>query len=269
MNRKRVGFIVTWLGLVALVYFAGTSLQITLSILTSGMPRDCVRLSAALVLLFVARNIFRVGRRLAQDSASERKAKDARPVVLLLRAFKSDREIAEDNWLRQRSLIGILIGRETFEEEMARILEDLGPTVALGQSREILPTFGFAKDYADDYNWREIFTRYLEEAGWVVIILHHITANLTFEIRESLSFKYCAKILLVPPPVRCRTESWYRAYESVRSINANLPLINQDTAAIVFDKVGGKTSIEMQGSHSPAQQIAVIHAALVIKYVLQ
>lgn len=180
MKAKLLGVLLTWIGLLASISIGGTALLTAMLIRTNGTPLDYLILAAAISLSLIARNAFRAGRRMTQDSASERMAKDKRPAVLLLRAFKSDGEIAEENWLRQRSLLGILLGRETFEEEVARILEGLGPAVALGRSGEILPTLGFAKEYAQMHNWREMVLEYLERAGWVIFVLHNITPNLTY-----------------------------------------------------------------------------------------
>ncbi len=81
--------------------------------------------------------------------------------------------------------------------------------------------------------------------------------------------KYSAKILFVPPSTRHRTKAWHAAYQSLRSLNPALPIINAETAAVILDKTEGEIAIHMQGSRSSSEQIAAIHATLVQRYVLR
>ena len=189
--------------------------------------------------------LFRAGRRLSQESASIRLSEDHRPPVLLLRAFGADGRIAEKSYLKQRSLIGWILGRASFEEQLANIMEDLGPTVALGRQGEILPTFGFARQYVGNSEWRDVLASYLDRSAWAVFLLYEITPNLTYEVSLVVRSRPKLRVLLVPPPNEYRTPVWFERYRALAQQVTALPEIKPDTAAVIFDPREGMTAIPM------------------------
>src|SRR5436853_6102388 len=148
-----LGMVIGWAGALIAFTCASVAVWVLVLFLFGPLPRAGLIVGLALLAL-LGQRIFRLGRRISQESPSNRLANDQRAPVLLLRAFSSDGEVAEKGWLNQRSLVAWLLGRPTFEEELAHVMEDLGPPVALGRRGELIPTFGFSREYADDAVWR-------------------------------------------------------------------------------------------------------------------
>jgi hypothetical protein len=264
---KAFGTVISWFGMIMSLTGASFTIVLLIEFLPFGTVVTVALLATMLIYGALGRYLFRLGRRMSQDSTAQRMARDSRPVVLLLRAFESDGEVAERNWLRQRSLLAILLGRETVEEELARVLEDVGPTVALGRKGELIPTFGFAKEYAQDDNWQAVISSYFDKAGWLVFVLSTVTPNLTYEITEALSRKYAAKILLVPPVHRDR--HWRDAYAALSSNCPSMPALDDETAAaIVIDARKGQTTVRMAGRRSRHAQVSAIQKLLVENYLI-
>jgi hypothetical protein len=113
---------------------------------------EAIALALSAGLLIGERFIFSFGRASAQPSADQRLAEDARAPVLL-RAFRSDGALAEKDWLNQASLLAPLLGRPTFEERLAQVMEDVGPPIALGRPQDLLPRVGFSRQYIVGDDW--------------------------------------------------------------------------------------------------------------------
>ena len=212
--RKYIGTILSWAGGLLLIVSLANPLT-ALPILSSNRLGFLLAVVAGIVGFVVGRGIFNMGRRPAQESAAARLVTDHRPPVLLLRAFSADGEVAERNWFAQRSLFGWMFGRASFEEQLATIVENLGPAVALGRTGEVLPEYGFAREYADNATWRKVVDNYLSSSSWVVILLQEFTPNVIYEIQRSLRHGTSLNVLLVPPPLRFRTAAWHVAWSSL------------------------------------------------------
>lgn len=220
----------------------------------------------SLVSAISGRWLFIWGRRFSQESAATRVSLDRRPPVLLLRAFSSDGAVADRRWLRQRSFATWFLGRSSFEERIASVMENLGPTVALGRRSEILPTYGFARHYVRDSEWRRVFESYVGTAGWAVILLYQITPNLMYEIKTVLAGGHGLKILLVPPPSHARTRIWEESVDRMcAEIGVTLSL-RADVAALLLEKNQPMLPIAMTGGSSAESQIAAIEGTLIPQY---
>jgi hypothetical protein len=217
---------------------------------------------------FVARSLTNAGRRIAQESSASRLSTDRRPPVVLLRAFSIDGEVAETSLFKQRSFFGWLFGRASFEEELAAIMENLGPPVALGRPGEVLPDYGFARQYTDDSTWRSVVNDYLSLSSWVVILIQQLTSHLIYEVQRSLAWSGSLKTILVPPPPRFRTAVWHEAWSSVTLTLPRLPLTTELTAAIVIDPSEGVFEISMPATCSADAQLLAIQRALIPKYLV-
>jgi hypothetical protein len=161
-----------------------------------------------------------------------------------------------------------MFGRASFEEQLATIVESLGPAVALGRSGEVLPEYGFAREYADNATWRKVVDNYLSSSSWVVILLQEFTPNVIYEIQRLLRHGTSLNVLLVPPPLRFRTAAWHAAWSSLATSLPILPRITDLTAAVVVDPREGALHVSMLGSHSANAQLAAIHRALIPKYLV-
>lgn len=210
--------------------------------------------------------MFRIGRRMSQEVARGRIASDRRRSVLLLRAFSTDGRVAEKSFLRQVSLFSWMFGRASFEEQLSTIMENLGPTVALGRRGEVLPTFGFAREYVGDSEWQRVLGDYLSRSSWAVFLLYEITPNLAYEVAIVLDGHSKLRVLFVPPPADSRTDDWYAKYRILRNSVLRLPEIDVKTAALIFDSSEGIKCIEVGSGSGASAQLSAIRQALIPHY---
>lgn len=255
--RRYVGIVISWLGgMLALCAIIGV-----ISALVSPL-----RSLLFLVVAVFGSWIFRAGRRMAQEAARGRIASDGRRPVVLLRAFSIDGRVAEKSFLKQPSLFSWMFGRASFEEQLSTIMENLGPTVALGRRGEVLPTFGFAREYVGDSEWRQVLGDYLNYSSWAVFLLDEITPNLAYEVAFVLNGHAKLRALLVPPPSDFRRDDWYAKYRMLRNSVVGLPEIEAKTAALIFDPSEGVRCIETGPGSGASGQLSAIRQALIPRY---
>jgi enterochelin esterase-like enzyme len=159
-----------------------------------------------------------------------------------------------------------MFGRASFEEQLSTIMENLGPTVALGRRGEVLPTFGFAREYVGDSEWQRVLGDYLSRSSWAVFLLYEITPNLAYEVAIVLDGHSKLRVLFVPPPVDSRTDDWYAKYRILRNSVLRLPEIDVKTAALIFDSSEGIKCIEVGSGSGASAQLSAIRQALIPHY---
>jgi hypothetical protein len=128
-------------------------------------------------------------------------ASDLRPPVIYLRSFKDD----------VRSPIGGFVTRlvmwffpVSFEQELAAIMNRLGPFVAVGKPGERLPELGANRFYFRDDEWQTRVTELVQRAR-LTVILCGATANLWWEIDHVLGSVTPDRVVLVIPERGKRT----------------------------------------------------------------
>jgi len=261
--RRYSGILLSWIG----GFIALSGFIVAVSIPSANGPGQIVALLfAAVAVVGFGGWLFRAGRRMAQESARSRMAVDRRPPILLLRSFAADGRVAEKAYFRQQSMVGWLLGRASFEQELSNIMENLGPTVALGRHGEFLPTFGFAREYVANDAWRQVLNDYLDRSSWAVFLLYEITPNLSYEVELVLRSRPKTRVLLVPPPHEYRTAQWSEKYRTLAKSVPQLPEMGPDTAAVVCDPVEGTTRITMPLDASSNVQIAAIRQGLIPRF---
>jgi hypothetical protein len=124
-------------------------------------------------------------------------AADTRPPVIYLRSFQDD----------VRSPIGGAFGMSkvlmwfmpvSFEQELARIMNRLGPFVAVGRPGEKLPELGANRFYFRDDEWQTRVAELVRQAR-LTVILCGPTANLWWEIDHVLGSVTTDRVVLVIP----------------------------------------------------------------------
>ena len=107
--------------------------------------------------------LFILGRRLSAVTAAEAMAKDSRPPVVYLRSFREDGELAASH--------GELVGfpSSNTEQIVARIMNRIGPFVAIGKPGEPLPELGAARMYVADDAWQDEINALLEKSSLVLL----------------------------------------------------------------------------------------------------
>ena len=101
-------------------------------------------------------------------------SKDPRPPVLYLRSFQDD-SIAAQGKLHhsfagpQGGSYQLSLVAETEEEQLAQVMNEIGPFVAIGRPGEKLPEIGAARMYASDDEWRNEVLNLIGRAKLVVL----------------------------------------------------------------------------------------------------
>lgn len=111
---------------------------------------------------------------------------DTRPPVLYVRSFKDDDKIILGSGFRRWiQYVLVYLTAVSVEQELAFIMNRVGPVVAIGQPGELLPELGAARLYASDEEWRAKVTDLMRQAR-LVIVRAGSTANLEWEIDQAV-----------------------------------------------------------------------------------
>ena len=155
-------------------------------------------LVAFMLLLHAGIQRFRSGWRHEARTAEEVLAADPRKPVLYLRSFTVDDQLLLSTpgrwaWLARLFTYTATVGPE---QELAFIMEQVGPVVAIGKPGERLPELGAARRYVGDDEWRQVVGAFMDDSALVVIRAGE-TANVWWETEEA--FTRCApeRIILV------------------------------------------------------------------------
>ena len=166
-------------------------------------------LTAALVCggLLVATGVGLAGRRLAMTGRKQRaviraheRANDPRAPVLYLRSFADDDVVANANIVRG------FIQLSTEEEQFAKVLNRIGPFLAIGDPREGLPDLGATRLYVGDGDWKKNVEALLAAAQLVVLRLS-ATEGLLWELQVALTRLEPNRLLVLVPLGRNRYEA--------------------------------------------------------------
>ncbi|MEO7114671.1 MAG: TM2 domain-containing protein [Caldimonas sp.] len=138
------------------------------------------------VLVVVAWRLWRLSRQYGAIDADEAMALDPRAPVLYLRSFADDGDalIGETSkWLRLGARIAMPV---TPEQEMADLLDAVGPVVAIGKPGEPLPELGAARLYVSNEQWQAKVQELMQKARLVVLRLGS-SPGLIWEIEQVLA----------------------------------------------------------------------------------
>jgi hypothetical protein len=169
----------------------------------------------ALVLLLTAVAaigvvIMRRGRKLSALRGDQYLAGDPRPPVVYLRPFASDEEGAGvlNSWLLLRP------GYFTEEEQLATVLNEIGPFVAIGDPAESLPDLGAARIYASDDDW-QVKVRDLLSRAALVILRPGTSEGFWWEFRLVRDVVSPERLLLLVPDHKAVYSEFRRRAEDV------------------------------------------------------
>jgi hypothetical protein len=141
-------------------------------------------------------------------------AKDDRPPVIYLRGFQDE--------VRERGvgeLLAVLWQRPVATEisawgpreqiEIAKVMQRIGPYIALGRPGEKLPEVGAAKLYVADADWQPKILEWLKKAR-LVVLQAGVTPGLRWEIGQMVKRLSPAKLLVILPD----TDAQYRQFKA-------------------------------------------------------
>lgn len=131
-----------------------------------------------LAVLIAGIALYRYGTRLLQVS-TWRFLTDRRPPVLFLRSF------AFDPAADMTDIVPIFFPQRRFEESLVRVLQPLGPVLAIGRPHEKLPETGADRIYVAEADWRAAVSYFTERAA-AVFILAGDSAGLRWEMKHVL-----------------------------------------------------------------------------------
>ena len=156
----------------------------------------------AIVLFLIAARVgirtIRAGWKYEARSADDVLRDDPRPPVLYLRSFRDDAEIvvAGSDRLSARIDVNRIYAAFSPEQELAMILDRVGPVVAIGKPGERLPELGAARRQVGDNEWRETVDDYMRRAR-LIVIRAGTTDGLWWEIERAVEHGTAGKVLLV------------------------------------------------------------------------
>ncbi len=110
------------------------------------------------------------GKKLGTPSADDLVAKDPRPPVVYLRSFRDDPIAAEEEpQPSQGTMPGMIYPGPTEEQQLAKIMNQIGPFIAIGDPNEKIPQLGAARSYVSGTEWKDRVLAWILRARLVVL----------------------------------------------------------------------------------------------------
>ena len=132
-------------------------------------------------------------------SAEQLLASDPRRPVVYLRSFEADSEIVlrpDGFWKKAATILFDYAVTFSPEQELAEIVNRVGPVVAIGKPGEPLPELGAARLYVGDADWKAKVTDMMARSR-LVLIRTGSTPNLEWEVEQAMTRVPRRQILLV------------------------------------------------------------------------
>jgi hypothetical protein len=139
------------MGIASVVFVLGFLASLIMLALWGSIPGavffNYIPVSAARSVFATTTFLTRIAKRIVVRNANEAMCRDPRPPVLYLRPFAADsRDLRNIDYFPKNTIFF-----ETAEQALTRLLNSVGPVVAIGRPGEVLPTLGAARAYlADD-----------------------------------------------------------------------------------------------------------------------
>jgi TM2 domain-containing membrane protein YozV len=146
-------------------------------------------LVAFLVSARIGFQLIRSGWKYDVVSAEQLLANDSRPPVIYLRSFEADSEIVlrpPGFWSRATTVLFDYAVTFSPEQELAEVLNRVGPVIAIGKPGEPLPELGAARLYVGDADWQTKVIDMMERSR-LVVIRTGSTPNLQWEIEQTMA----------------------------------------------------------------------------------
>jgi TM2 domain-containing membrane protein YozV len=208
----RKGFIVMWAGADVLVLglLAGNLVQGRDDVIVEWADGLA---AIAYVLVGIGLVLVRTGWKYDVRRATEVVATDARPPVVYLRSFQDDVKAPIGGGPLGPALKVVSWFMPTsFEQELAVIMNRVGPFVAVGRPGERLPELGASRFYFTDDEWRTRVSALIAEAR-LTVILCGPTPNLWWEIDHVFASTPPRRVVLIIPERGERTRVVERQLE--------------------------------------------------------
>jgi hypothetical protein len=132
--------------------------------------------AGAFVFILLAGRSFTRAKRFDSRLASKLVSEDTRSPIVYLRSFSDDPRAGRHLGMASFSV-------NTEEGELAELVKDIGPLVAIGRPNEELPYYGAARTYVGEADWQARVTRLLSQAP-LVMVRAGTTPGLWWEVQE-------------------------------------------------------------------------------------
>jgi hypothetical protein len=171
-----------------------------------------VGLTLVFLILFAGVKCYTLGKQLGAISAQAILAQDSRPPVVYLRSFQDDATAAggvsfvPPASAAEGAIMGAVLGAlfsfvgaiATEEEQLAQVMKDFGPFIAIGKPGEKLPQVGAARMYLEDAEWRDKVQELMSRAN-LVVLRAGSTDGLWWEVETAAKIVSPEKILFLLP----------------------------------------------------------------------
>jgi hypothetical protein len=200
---RSIGSTLFWIGVV------GSSLALGFRSELPG-PALMALVWSLTIVTFTGIAIMRRGRKLLATSGDARLAADTRKPVVYLRSFAADSLGAGviSSWPLLK------FGYLTHEEQLAAVMNELGPFVAIGDPREALPDLGADRIYVREGDWQKRVQELLKDAC-LVVLRAATTDNFWWEFQT-------VKAHVAPERVLLLVSATGASYEAFRSRAAEI-----------------------------------------------
>jgi hypothetical protein len=138
------------------------------------------------------------GKKLAAIYARHLIEQDRRPPVLYLRSFKDDPIAATVTAAKLLGPAAALLGTQTDEEQLAEVMDQIGPFWAIGKPGERLPEVGAARLYVGEGDWQRRVSELMSQAR-LVVLRPGETSNFWWEVNTATEIAGPEKLLFLLP----------------------------------------------------------------------
>lgn len=139
----------------------------------------------------------KLARRGSTPKAVDLISSDSRAPILFLRPFESDPKTARIRTGKKLTDLGF--NTRTEEELIAKVMNEIGPCVAIGRPDEKLPQLGFNRIYvSDNRQWQDEVLRYMKQAKLVILLIGS-SPNFLWEVQKAVELVKPERLLLLIP----------------------------------------------------------------------
>jgi hypothetical protein len=191
-------------------------------------------------LLPLVRWPYLFGKRLLMRHARVYRARDPRPPVLLLRAFRDDHVFVQPMAGHDRLMRGRCNPWDyfLFEDMLVRLFSGCGPVIAIGRPGERVPPIGAAREWLESSQWQARVEDLLRECRLVVMVAGALKRDdgLSWEVGTILRGEHAAKLVLVMPPLASEQvrPRWEAYRELLWEVGVALPPFRGDEIAVTL-----------------------------------
>ena len=196
-----------------------------------------VLLPIGIALLAASYWVIRRGKKHAALLADDVLVEDTRPPILYLRSFNDEEDDSRLGRFMRPGDHDIAHSTPAWgpreQDAMASIMAEIGPYVAIGKPRELLPELGAARTYVSDDEWQDKIREWVTRAR-LVIVRAGATEGLRWEVGELVSRANPTRLLVILPPRAEHYEAFRKWANQV--LPSPLPLSAPTERLVMFDK---------------------------------